>query len=878
MDLAWPLVERQRHLRRIAEVLRRTPAQALVIAAPAGTGKTRLAVEALQQAERSGLPTRWVAATRAAATLPFAAVAHLLGGQAPGGSGLELLAQARAALAQEAGDRRVVLGIDDAHLLDAASAALVGHLAASGTAFLLCTVRSGATTPEPLAALVRSGDAEQLELDPLSEDAVVALVTGALGGQVDGAATHRLWRLSRGNPLLLRELVDDARQRGALAHSGALWRLAAGWAPGERTGDLVRGRLGGLPDDAREVAEALALSEPLEAHLLEEIFAADTLARVDAAGLLEVLPDRRRQRLRLVHPLYSEALRASVAPLRARTLHRRLAGALRATGARRSSDVLRLGAWWLAAGQAGDADTFLAAARQAAAALDNALAERLARAALQAGAGFPAAYALAGALRWQGRAQEVDAVLADWQSQAGTDVELAQAATLGVEVAIVGHGQLELAEELLAKIDALVDEPAARQVIAASRADLALYRWRVSEALGLARPVVEDARAHPAARALAAVVDVAALTLSGAPDRALARSARLLALVRGDRGPEALLLEDQVLDWDCLAHLLAGRPGAAGQLAGERYRAAVHRRAGQAQSWWAQMLGQVALHEGRAAGAERWLREAAALQHTHLAAVGGGILAWTLGLLAEALALQGDAAGAEAALAEADGVFGAEIPVGPRGLGRAWAAAATGEISTARQLALAVAEAARGVGAHAYEGLALHHAVRLGAAGAELRGAADQLAHLALRAEGRLAPLWAAHAAALRDGDPVALEAAGAAFADLGFLLVAAESFTLAAGAQRGRGRAAAAAAAGARARDLAGRCEGARTPALVLDDAPSPLTDREREIAALAAQGLSNRAIAERLVLSVRTVDNHLHRAYGKLGITRRDELPGAR
>lgn len=133
MDLAWPLVERQRHLRRIAEVLRRTPAQALVIAAPAGTGKTRLAVEALQQAERSGLPTRWVAATRAAATLPFAAVAHLLGGQAPGGTGLELLAQARAALAQEAGDRRVVLGIDDAHLLDAASAALVGHLAASGT-------------------------------------------------------------------------------------------------------------------------------------------------------------------------------------------------------------------------------------------------------------------------------------------------------------------------------------------------------------------------------------------------------------------------------------------------------------------------------------------------------------------------------------------------------------------------------------------------------------------------------------------------------------------------------------------------------------------------------------------------------------------------
>ena len=49
---------------------------------------------------------------------------------------------------------------------------------------------------------------------------------------------------------------------------------------------------------AREVAEALALPEPLEAHLLEEIFAPDNLAQVDDVGLLEVLRDRLRQRLR----------------------------------------------------------------------------------------------------------------------------------------------------------------------------------------------------------------------------------------------------------------------------------------------------------------------------------------------------------------------------------------------------------------------------------------------------------------------------------------------------------------------------------------------------------------------------------------------------
>lgn len=54
----------------------------------------------------------------------------------------------------------------------------------------------------------------------------------------------------------------------------------------------------------------------------------------------------------------------------------------------------------------------------------------------------------------------------------------------------------------------------------------------------------------------------------------------------------------------------------------------------------------------------------------------------------------------------------------------------------------------------------------------------------------------------------------------------------------------------------------------------PLPLTPREREIVTLAASGLSNRGIAERLVLSVRTVEGHLYRACAKLGVTDRSEL----
>jgi predicted ATPase/DNA-binding CsgD family transcriptional regulator len=51
-------------------------------------------------------------------------------------------------------------------------------------------------------------------------------------------------------------------------------------------------------------------------------------------------------------------------------------------------------------------------------------------------------------------------------------------------------------------------------------------------------------------------------------------------------------------------------------------------------------------------------------------------------------------------------------------------------------------------------------------------------------------------------------------------------------------------------------------------------LTDREREIATLAARGLTNRQIAEQLVLSVRTVETHVSRVLTKLGFSTRGQL----
>ena len=66
----------------------------------------------------------------------------------------------------------------------------------------------------------------------------------------------------------------------------------------------------------------------------------------------------------------------------------------------------------------------------------------------------------------------------------------------------------------------------------------------------------------------------------------------------------------------------------------------------------------------------------------------------------------------------------------------------------------------------------------------------------------------------------------------------------------------------------------GATTPATQAAAMPLPLTDREREIAILISQGLSNSEIAQALTLSVRTIEGHIYRACARVGTASRSEL----
>jgi DNA-binding CsgD family transcriptional regulator len=136
-----------------------------------------------------------------------------------------------------------------------------------------------------------------------------------------------------------------------------------------------------------------------------------------------------------------------------------------------------------------------------------------------------------------------------------------------------------------------------------------------------------------------------------------------------------------------------------------------------------------------------------------------------------------------------------------------------------------------------------------------------------------LADAVARHAESLAAKDGEGLLAASADYRALGDRVTAADAAAQAAVAfshsqQRRRRLYAAAIAQG-----LAEECGGLCTPAL-RSPTGHPLTERQREIVELAVAGMSNKEIATRLFMSVRSVEGHLYRACQRVGANSRDEL----
>jgi DNA-binding CsgD family transcriptional regulator len=204
-----------------------------------------------------------------------------------------------------------------------------------------------------------------------------------------------------------------------------------------------------------------------------------------------------------------------------------------------------------------------------------------------------------------------------------------------------------------------------------------------------------------------------------------------------------------------------------------------------------------------------------------------------------------------------------------RSVTRAWVAAGQGAVSEGVSILLGAAKRAGAKGQFAVEVMCLQTAAQFGD-----RSCTPRLRELEKIVEGPRASLAARFAEALHATDAAELAALSGEFESIGDLVAAMDVAAHAAVAHRHHGQRGSALGCWTRADALARECGGASTPALLAAGEELPLSDREREIAMLIAAGSSNRAIAARLTLSVRTVESHVFRAMAKTGTNSREEL----
>jgi ATP/maltotriose-dependent transcriptional regulator MalT len=867
----WPLIGRGKEFAYLRALAEDTNCRGAVLAAPAGVGKTRLAAEVARAAEHAGMLTLLATGSAAITRVPLGAMASTLSAYA-GASGASrdddpgaFLQDVVQHVIEQARPRRLFLLIDDAHLLDNASAALVQQLAQRPEVFVLATVRTREQPPDAITALWKDGLLERVELEMLASDAVQLLLTAVLGGPLDGAALAELTARSQGNLLFLREMVIAARNDGSLRFEHDLWRLLGESEPSDLLVELVEARIGRLATPERRLLELLAIGEPLGSREVDALASVELAERLEDAGLIASRNDGQRLEIRLAHPVYGEVLRSRLSGLQSRRLARALAEVLEATGLRRRDDELRVAVWRLSAG-GGTPEQLLAAALAARWRHDLSLAHRLASAAADAGAGFEAELLSAHLLLRLGRPDEADALFTRLGNEP-VERDRIRATLARVDVAQARDRPHEM-RRLLAQLDIPTDTDlraavAARECVATLTLD--------GPKAALALPVPEFDRTQGDAGFALFSSHAICLARMGRSELAGREIERMLAGVdAGDsprlgwwRIPHASSISQQLVQSGRLADAIA--------LLHQQYDQAIGIGSAEMQMAAAYSLGRRYLEAGRLRTAAKLVHEALALteqldyaliRHECLRAIA----------LIEALTQRPtEARRALARVPAAHREFAYSYGLTSEAI--AWTQIAEGDLAGARQRFEEAAEHCLDLGDLTHSAAAFHGLTRIGHAA----DAVDGLTRLNAEMDGPWTSLYLRHAQALVQDDGAGLEDAAREFQALGALLLAAECAADAATAWQRAGEQRRATATRNLAVGLSERCEGARTPALRNLGERDQLTVGERETALYAAAGESNRVIAQRLHLSVRTVETRLQGVYYKLGISRRSELDAA-
>lgn len=858
----WPLTGRDAIVERAVAALG-GQSRTLVLSGASGVGKSRAIVAVGEQLAARGWTVLSAGATSIMSSVPLGALLPLFSADraqlaAASGDPGTLLHRAIAALEARGPSPRLLV-LDDLGLLDPLSTTLVAQLVATGALRVAATIRSGDPLPDAFVSMWSADHALRIELSPLDVETIQSLLTGVLGAPIAHRTASELHRSTGGNPLYLRELVVGALDADRLVLQAGVWHLTGDPVGSPALRDLILARIAQLDAAERDVVERLAVCGELPASQLRGDGARAALGRLEAAGIVAVGP---RLEVRLAHPQYGAVVSSALSRLHAADLLLEQAALLEQASAS-AADALRAVTWRLAAGGDADPEILASSARLARQAGDHPTVERLTRAALAAGGPRPDLLLLRGeALLRMGRVSEsLEALQSAAALHPEGELATAVAATTAMAHASVHEG---LADALAVLRGADADDRS-EPALALIRALIELYSNNAYEADRIVGSVAAGFGDSPAEQAIIAAARAQPLAALGRTGDALAAAETALAFARATEGraipghtvANALLTLGTV-------QLHDGRIDDARRSAQAALVEAIDGDDEIVSRSIEFLLARIAADAGRLETSARWYRD------TMSGAMTVGPISLyipALASLAIVLIAHGDVDDARAELATVP----EGVDTGPGGLiARAWLAAADGDSATARELLLGEAAAMTASGHVFLAGTFLLHLARLGGADA----AAPPLAQLAADTGSPLVALQSAHASAEAGHDRAGLEAVGGEWAARGAHLLAAEAFASAARAARASGEQRLAVSLQARSDEEASLCEGAATPLLRFTEELTPLTRREREIAALAAEGASSKDIAARLFLSTRTVDNHLQSVYGKLGISGRHEL----
>jgi DNA-binding CsgD family transcriptional regulator len=869
---SWPMTGRSAELAEICTRLRL--GRSVLLAGSAGVGKSRLAGEAFDVLTREGFPTARIGATSSSSRIPLGVFAPLLPTTAwTAESGAvndraDLLSRCANKLVERFMPGRPVLLVDDIHLVDELSATLIHQLAHGNRVTLLATARTQEALPAHVVELWKNGLADRFDVDGLPADNIHDMVKSILGGPVDEGTLTTLSNKVDGNVLFLRELVIGAHDRGVLREESGVWRLHGGIETTDRLIELVVNRIGVSTPDEQTLLAYLAFGEPLSVTEIETLGMLDSASELERKGLTATEFGGPEPRIRTAHPLYSEALRDSLPPLRVRDLVRRLADTIETTGEQSDQRLMRIAEWRLLGG-GGDATQMLAAAHAARWHYDFALADRIAIAVLHRGPSFDARLLRAELASLQGNVELSNDILSELGLSASTVEETFRVAVARLDHRAIYAGTVDEGLEIADAAEAAVAGTAFVHDISARRAALILGRDGPAGAVDATDSLLKEATGP-------------ALVWACMPAAySLARSGRIAdSLAAAEQGHRVQMGLREPMDWyPCMhrfyaaeAHAHAGQFTRAAEISLTEYRTAVDNQAIEAQALFCWQRAKFVIEQGNPHRAVRLLSTAISIyrqlgrpQFVHFCYHYLAVAQAMAGKPDDGLRTLDEAAG----LGIPDTLFMGVDPLHSSG----WVHALSGNLRRAHSEFERAVSVGKDIGDRVGALASVHSLARTGAAN-RARELAASVSH---GVEGELLPARLAHISAVQRGDAEKLTEVSEVFERMGATLIGAEAAADAAMIWHKRNDDRQSAACRRRAALLADKCENPTTLALGHSDWRYNLTHAESKTALLAAAGHPNREIASELSISVRTVENRLQAVYGKLGVHGRHELADA-